>query len=150
MCVCVCVPRPPPHGADVARARRGRWSQFWGLTPAVDVAATHARVLGGGGGGAPATAAAPGSGLEPLRVLLVEPGDPRHILKTVSQRRRAAGGSGGAAAMRPLHVRDRRLRAGAAAGRARGRKRARLAARRSFTCLSAPWRCSRGTCCCCS
>jgi len=70
---------------------------FWGFSPALDLQQVHRTVFGAplppgmaGGGDVP------GAPLAPLRVLCVSPGDIRHVLKTVAQRRRHSD--------RPVHV----------------------------------------------
>ena len=72
--------------------------QMWGLSSAFDCLEVGAPVLGTDttSDGSPAPAAGDN---EPIRVLLVQPADIRHVLKTVAQRRRHAYGN------RPIHVR---------------------------------------------
>ena len=66
---------------------------FWGFSPAVDLQQLYRTAFGSGAWGSDG-AAAPA---EPLSILLVQPGDPRSVLKTIAQRFRHSA--------RPLHVR---------------------------------------------
>jgi hypothetical protein len=58
--------------------------QFWGFSPAVDIQQIHRTVWGANDSD------------EALNILLVQPGDPRHVLKTIAGRFRHS--------TRPLHV----------------------------------------------
>lgn len=104
---------------------------FWGFSPALDLQQVARTVFG----------ADALDGDAPLNVLLVSPGDPRSVLKTIAQRFRHS--------TRPLHVRLRG-RGAARAVRPRSPKLTRptasARATRSFSSTSGTWRCSRGTC----
>ena len=63
---------------------------FWGFSPAVDLQQLYRTAFGSASWGSDGAA-------EPLAILLVQPGDPRSVLKTIAQRFRHSG--------RPLHVR---------------------------------------------
>jgi len=59
---------------------------FWGFSPALDLQQIHRTVMG---------PSQPAAQAEPLNILLLQPGDPRSIMKTIAQRLRHTG--------RPLH-----------------------------------------------
>jgi len=61
---------------------------FWGFSPAVDLQQLYRTAFG---------SASWSDASAPLNILLVQPGDPRSVLKTIAQRFRHSG--------RPLHVR---------------------------------------------
>lgn len=76
--------------------------QMWGLSPAIDCL-EQLRVIHGsnsaGDGASKSDETNADSTDEPINVLLLQPGDVRHVLKTIAQRRAHKYGS------RPIHVR---------------------------------------------
>ena len=70
---------------------------FWGFSPALDLQQLYRTAFG----------AASWDDAAPLNILLVQPGDPRSVIKTIAQRFRHSP--------RPLHVRGSAARARAAA-----------------------------------
>jgi len=63
---------------------------FWGFSPALDIQQLYRTVFG-------ASSAECDDAATPLNILLLSPGDPRSIIKTIAQRFRHSS--------RPLHVR---------------------------------------------